>query len=101
MPRLSGMILALLLLLLDPIHASTAAPVSVLEEKAVRLPPVKSCQVLINITSAEFHALRNLNQVMQGKGRRAYELLQFIKFKESPSDDAVMRAMWGSARLVL
>jgi hypothetical protein len=94
------MILALLLLLLDPIHASTASPVSALEEKPVRLPPVKSCQSLSNITSAEFHALRNLNQLMQGKGRRAHELLQFIKFKESPSDDGVMRAMWSSVRLV-
>jgi hypothetical protein len=90
----------LALLVLRPIQASAAAAWSVLEDKPVRLPPVKSCRVLSNITSAEFHALKNLNQLIQAKMRRANELQQFIRFKEHPSNDTAMIAMWSSIRSV-
>jgi hypothetical protein len=89
---------ALLWVALATVRTSAATAGSADDGRHVKLPSLKSCQRLSNITAAEFHGLKNLNQLIQSKGRRANELRSFISYKEAPTNDTAMRAMWNSSR---
>jgi hypothetical protein len=83
------------------VQISAAAAGSADDDRPVRLPPVKSCENFSNITSAEFHGIKNLNQLIQSKSRRASELNSFIAYKTAPSNDTAQRAMWETTRWAL
>jgi hypothetical protein len=89
---------AVLIVALAAAQISAAAASSVDDDKPVRLPPIPSCQRLGSITPAEFYGLKNLNQLIQSKSRRASELDSFIAYKTKPTNDTAQRAMWSSSR---